>query len=244
MIEFDIGGSLRAARERRGWTRESLAFHSGISWSAIAQIESGRRSDVRLQSLSRLARALGVSIDYLFTGQSPPPLLSHRGLVYGSDSEFLAAAAPLLSEGIQRSERLLTVTTNKRIRLLRGALGADARHVEFFESSKWYVSPAQALSRFKSYLDDMREAGARWIRVIGEPVWTGRSRTEIEAWTRYESMLNLSFASLPATIVCPYDARSTPARIVTGVQHTHPQMANVGGVSLSAGYREPEEFLL
>ena len=35
-----IGHSLRAARARAGFTREALAYHSGVSWSAIAQIES------------------------------------------------------------------------------------------------------------------------------------------------------------------------------------------------------------
>ena len=54
-----IGESLKAARERLGWSREALAYHSGVSWSAIAQIESGRRKDVRLSSLSALAEALG-----------------------------------------------------------------------------------------------------------------------------------------------------------------------------------------
>ena len=35
---------LKAARRRRGLNREALAFHSGVSWSAIAQ---SRRADAR-----------------------------------------------------------------------------------------------------------------------------------------------------------------------------------------------------
>src|SRR5438034_4762369 len=86
-----IGHSLRAARARAGWTREALAYHSGVSWSAIAQIESGRRKDVRLSSLSALAEALGVSVDHLIgtTATIAPPMLGHRLLTYGSDDEFL-----------------------------------------------------------------------------------------------------------------------------------------------------------
>jgi transcriptional regulator with XRE-family HTH domain len=246
VAEATIANSLRAARGRRGWTREALAYHSGVSWSAIAQIESGRRSDVRLNSLSALARALEVSIDYLVGGgaATSPPLLSHRGLIYGSDSELLTASIPFLAEGIERSESILVVTTKRHIRLLRDALGDADQHVDFVESSQWYLSPHQALSRMRSYLKDRCEAGARWIRVIGEPVWAGRSRSEVGAWTRYESILNLSFASSPATIVCPYDARSVERRVVTGAQHTHPEIEDHGGVSLSSAYREPEDFLL
>jgi DNA-binding XRE family transcriptional regulator len=36
-----IGTRVRAARGRLGWSREALAFHSEISWSSVAQIESG-----------------------------------------------------------------------------------------------------------------------------------------------------------------------------------------------------------
>ena len=54
--------------ERLGWTREALAFHSGLSWSAIAQVESGRRTNLRPSTLAALSRPLGVSIDYLVDG--------------------------------------------------------------------------------------------------------------------------------------------------------------------------------
>src|SRR5580765_8167247 len=59
---------LRAARKRRGWSRETLAHYAGISGAAIAQIESGRRADPRVSSLVRLADALDVSVDELVRG--------------------------------------------------------------------------------------------------------------------------------------------------------------------------------
>src|ERR1700738_2780915 len=65
-----VGRTLRSARERAGWSREALAHHSGLSWAAIAQIESGRRREVRLGSLVALANALAVSVDYLVGGKA------------------------------------------------------------------------------------------------------------------------------------------------------------------------------
>ncbi len=113
MAPSRIGDSLRAARMRLGWSRETLAHHSGVSWSAIAQIESGRRKDVRLSSLSALADALGVSVDHLIgtAAATAPQPFDHRLLTYGSDEDFLAAAIPFLAEGMERSESLLAVTT-------------------------------------------------------------------------------------------------------------------------------------
>lgn len=54
-----VGAALRLARVRVGWSREALAYHSGMSGAAIAQIESGRRQDIRLSTLAALAGAWG-----------------------------------------------------------------------------------------------------------------------------------------------------------------------------------------
>src|SRR5260221_8092100 len=190
-----IGETVKAALERIGWSRETLAYHSGVSWSAIAQIESGRRRDVRLSSLSALANALDVSVDYLIgtSAAIKPQLLEHRALVYESEEEFLAAAVPFLNEGIERSHGVLAVTTQAQIRVLRDALMDNAPDVEFVDSMDWYSSPTEALNRYREFVNQKFEKEAAWIRIVGEPVWAGRSDTEISAWTRYESMLNLSF---------------------------------------------------
>ena len=109
-----IATNLKAARHRLAWSREALAYHSGVSCSAIVQIESGRRKDVRLSSLSALAGALGVSVDYLIgraAAATAPQLFDHRVLTYGSDDEFVAGAIPFLAEGIQQSHYVLAVLT-------------------------------------------------------------------------------------------------------------------------------------
>src|SRR5579862_2143438 len=106
MASSQIGRSLRSARERAGWSREALAYHSGLSWAAITQIESGRRQEVRASSLLALAGALLVSVDYLVGGEATvfPRLLKHEGLIYGSDDEYMSATVPFIAEGIERSD--------------------------------------------------------------------------------------------------------------------------------------------
>jgi transcriptional regulator with XRE-family HTH domain len=241
-----IGESLRAARARLGWSRETLAFHSGVSWSAIAQIESGRRKDVRLSSLSALADALGVSSDYLIGTAAAigPQLLEHRVLTYESDDDFLAATMPFLAQGIERSECLLVVTTDANIGLLREALGDLTALVEFAGSLDWYRSPRTALNGYRAFVKQKFEAGAAWVRIVGEPVWAGRSDAEIGMWTRYESMINLAFASSPATIVCSYDVRSLPEVVVAGAHRTHPDVGLGVDATASPTYREAEDFLV
>ena len=246
MTSSRIGETLRAARERAGWSREALAYHSGVSWSAIAQIESGRRRDVRLGSLAALARALAVSVDYLIgmSAADTPPLLGHSLLTYGSDDEFQAANTPFLTEGIERSEPVLAVTTPSHIQLLRNSLDGNTGDVEFVDSVTWLTSPSDALNRFRTYAQQKFEAGAIWVRILGEPIWAGRSDAEVIAWTRFETMFNLAFASMPMTVVCPYDTRALSEEVVVNARRTHPLVTRGTETIENPEYREPEDVLL
>jgi transcriptional regulator with XRE-family HTH domain len=242
-----IGVSLRAARVRLGWSRETLAHHSGVSWSAIAQIESGRRKDVRLTSLSALAEALGVSVDYLIGSATAtaPRLLEHRLLTYGSDEEYLAAATPFFAEGMERSDSLLAVTTEEQIDLLRDSLGDRAENVEFADSAEWYRSPNTAMDGYRTFVNEKLEAGAAWIRIVAEIAPGSRSEAEIPAWTRYESYVNLAFASSPTSFICTYDDRSWPADVVADARRTHPELVTGGdAATVNPQYRAPQDFLI
>lgn len=246
MMASRIAESLRAARTRVGWSRETLAHHSGVSWSAIAQIESGRRKDVRLSSLSALAKALGVSVDYLIgsAAATATRLLEHRLLTYGSDEEYLAAATPFFAEGMERSECLLAVTTKKQTELLRGSLEERADHVEYADSADWYRSPHTAIHGYRTFVNEKLEAGAAWIRIVAEIVPGSRSVGEVTAWARYESFVNLAFASSPTTFICSYDVRSWPEDFIADARQTHPAVAHGTEATFNREYRGPEELLL
>ena len=134
-------------------------------------------------------------------------LAEHRVLVYESDEEFLAAAIPFLTEGIEQSHCVLAVMTQAKTGLLREALDDHSEHVEFADWADWYRSPKEALGRYGDFVKQKLEAGAVWIRIVGEAAWAGEADAEIAAWTRYESLVNIVFASSPATIICTYDER-------------------------------------
>jgi ribosome-binding protein aMBF1 (putative translation factor) len=62
--ELDGAHPLRAWRDHRGWRQTELSAKSGVARDLIAQIET-RRKNGSIQSLNRLARALGVPIESL-----------------------------------------------------------------------------------------------------------------------------------------------------------------------------------
>jgi transcriptional regulator with XRE-family HTH domain len=240
-----IGGRLRAARDRRGLSREALAFHSKISWSAIAQVESGRRTNLRPHTVSALSEALGVTIDYLVHGRpTRQVMLEHRALLYDTDDELVNTAIPFLIEGVERSEAVLVVTAKANLALLRRHLGADAERVEFVDAQSWYGTPGLVLRAYREFIDEKVEAGAPWVRIVGELHWDGKSDSQIDMWMRYESLFNLAFATSPVAVTCLYDTRSVPEEVARQVRLTHPQTIGREGIESSSDYADPAGFVL
>ena len=245
MPQPEVGAPLRTARARLGWTRETLAFHSGVSWAAISQIESGRRKDIHVSSLVALATALGVSLDYLVGSPgSSPQLFEHRVLVYDSDAAFAAATVPYLSEGAERSHCLLTVASASKIRLLRRELGDRADLVEFVPWFDWYRSPQGALDRYRDYVTQKCEREGNWIRIVAEAGWARDTGQKLAAWNRYEALVNLVFAPWPATILCTYDERAFSKATLAHAGRCHPERADGAATEANPDYRDPGDLLL
>lgn len=61
------GPKLRAIRALRGLTQAELAAAAGISPTAIAEFETGKR-DIRASTVAKLCEALGVSVTYKVDG--------------------------------------------------------------------------------------------------------------------------------------------------------------------------------
>jgi hypothetical protein len=170
-------------------------------------------------------------------------MLEHRALLYKTGEDLAGTAGAFLKEGLERSEPALAVTTKANIELLRDHLGPDAGAIDFREMSSKHT-PAAILDVFTQFLREKLEAGAPWVRILGEPRWTGRSESEVRLWTRHESLMNLVFAGSPMTLVCPYDARSVAAEVVLQARHTHPETIEAGELATSPDYTDPGRFVL
>lgn len=242
--DIGIGPRLKAARERLRWSREALAFHSGISWSAITQVESGRRTNVRPNTLSALANALGVTIDYLVRGGASPPLFQHRALLYDTSEAFLDTAQPFLEQAIGHSGPVLAVTSKANVKLLRKRLGAGATSVDFADRERWLRSPLAALNGFQAYVNEALERGAPWVWILGEPIWEGRSESDVTLWVRFESLINLVFSAAPLSALCPYDASSLAPAVLRHACVTHPHTIGRDGLMPSPDYADPGGFVL
>lgn len=239
-----IAERVRAARSRVGFSREELAVRAGISWSAIAQVESGRRTNLRPKTLAALARALGVTIDYLVSGQKPAgAMLEHRALLYDGIVEYLDGASAFLSEGVDRGEAALALASPEKLDALRARLGDRARHIEFIDHGEW-PSPRRALAGQRAFVNQAIAAGVAWVRILGEPVWEGRARAEVREWARLESLLSLVFSGAPVSILCAYDRAAVDARVIDVAHATHMDTLQGHALHPSPGYTDPGVYVL
>ena len=66
----ELSQRLRQLREQRGWLQKDLAERVGVLREVIANYERGV-SHPPLPTIRRLARAFGVTTDYLINGETP-----------------------------------------------------------------------------------------------------------------------------------------------------------------------------
>jgi transcriptional regulator with XRE-family HTH domain len=235
---------LRAARLRRGLSREELAHAAGMSYGAIVQVESGRRTDNKISTVIALADALEVPLDYLLgRRENLHPFLDHQMLPYASDEEFLAAAVPFLEAGVAAGEPVLAVTSSRNIRLLRAAM--DMSTITSAKATTWYRSPPAALAGYQQFVSNQIDDGRHWVRILGEPNWSENTPGEIRAWTRYEALLTIAFADMAATIVCPYDLRQVESsKCVRAARETHPFMLTGAEIAPNPDFNDAASVLL
>ena len=68
----DLCDRLRRLRGRRVWTLQDLAARSGVHYTTIARIETNREYNPHATTIRKLAKALGVSAEYLRFGTVEP----------------------------------------------------------------------------------------------------------------------------------------------------------------------------
>lgn len=167
--------------------------------------------------------------------------LTHQALLYESEQEFVTATVPFIRDGLDRGDPVRVATTSRNTGWLQGALGADARHVTFCDSSQWYRHPVRTLAALHHTVQSAAPRGQR-LRMIEDPMCTARTRQESKEWTRYESLVNAALVHTNAALVCTYDTRLVEPDVVAEVARTHPELVVNGGFRPSSSYVDPAVF--
>lgn len=161
----------------------------------------------------------------------------HEALLYRDSEQFLAGTAPFVLDGLAADDPVLVAVPQHNVDLLKQELGDDAGRVEFLNMTEAGRNPGRiipgVLTQFANAYPTRR------ARIIGEPIWHGRSAAEYPACVQHEALINTAFEGRRTSILCPYDTSALSAEWLDDAARTHPVMVSEQGRWHSDDYGDP-----
>ncbi|WP_327250589.1 sensor histidine kinase [Streptomyces sp. NBC_01244] len=154
-----------------------------------------------------------------------PGAFVHPALFYSDLPGYVAGVGAFVRESLSTGAPVLVAVPGPHLEALRDSLGADASGVTWTDMTELGRNPGRILAALQDFAD---LHVSRAARIVGEPIWPGRSPAEILEATRHEALINTAFTGRPATILCPYDARGLAPEVLADARRTHPTLIEDG----------------
>ncbi|POX48585.1 anti-sigma regulatory factor [Streptomyces sp. Ru71] len=151
----------------------------------------------------------------------------HPALFYRDPEEYVVGTVSFVRAGLDAGEPVAVAVPGDNLRLIREELGEDAGRVRLLDMREAGRNPGRIIPGVLRAFADAQPAGRR-VRIIGEPIWAGRSATEYPACVQHEALINAAFEGREVTILCPYDVVRLPERVVADAYATHPTVIPSG----------------
>ena len=126
--------------------------------------------------------------------QASPAGFRHEALLYAGEDEFVDATLPFIEQGVGANEAVLVVVSNRKIDALRERL-ADGQAVMFANMEHVGTNPARIIPAWRSFVEGSSKR-KQAMRGIGEPIWPGRTASELAECHHHEALLNTAFAAV------------------------------------------------
>ncbi|MFE2328588.1 anti-sigma factor RsbA family regulatory protein [Streptomyces sp. NPDC059385] len=164
-----------------------------------------------------------------------PAAFVHPAFFYRGQAEYLKGVGRFIRTALAADEPVLVAVPGPRLDALRESLDTGAAEVMWTDMTRLGRNPGRILAALRDFAD--RHDG-RAARIVGEPIWPGRTRAEVLEATRHEALINTAFAGRRATILCPYDIVGLPEAVVADARRTHPTLIEKGEDRLSEDYAD------
>jgi anti-sigma regulatory factor (Ser/Thr protein kinase) len=143
----------------------------------------------------------------------------HKALLYSGEDEFLAGTVAPILGAVELEQPVLVALSPAKISLLRADLPTPLSGVRFLNMEERGRNPARISGVWHDFV--LQGGGASPLG-IGEPVWPGRSYSEIDECERQEALLNLAFSDGPAwSLLCAYDCDRLEDRVIEAAHLRH-----------------------
>lgn len=128
-----VGARVRALRQASGWTLKQLAEAAGLSPRFVSQLEAGR-GNIAIGRLAGVARALGVGLEELVSGERDRERLLIDGLLRGRSKRELRRAREAVAAALAERPLLVALLGMRGAgKSTLGAAAAEALGLPFVE---------------------------------------------------------------------------------------------------------------
>ncbi|MGH3670920.1 MAG: anti-sigma factor RsbA family regulatory protein, partial [Pseudonocardiaceae bacterium] len=164
----------------------------------------------------------------------------HEALFYrgvNDLADYVDIITRFLREGLERSEPGLVAVPGPHLDTLRCAMGESSRDVEFVDMTQAGRNPGRILPSVLYAF--VHQHPARRVRIVGEPIWPGRSAAEYRAALQHEALINIALEREQVTILCPYDCVGLDTAALAQARQTHPVLITGARRDTSPDYQDP-----
>ncbi|WP_217240018.1 anti-sigma factor RsbA family regulatory protein [Streptomyces sp. AC555_RSS877] len=159
----------------------------------------------------------------------------HPALFYRTEQEYTRQTVAFLREGLTNGEPMAVAVPGPNLELIRAGLGGDAEGILFLDMTEAGRNPGRIIPKVLRGFADAHPQGR--VRIIGEPIWAGRSAVEYPACAQHEALINAAFEGRAVTILCPYDEERLDPEVIADAKVTHPTLiSGEGRESVSDAY--------
>lgn len=150
-----------------------------------------------------------------------PGGLWHPALLYAGHDEYLDGVLRFVREGLEREEPVLVAVPEPNLGAVHDALSPQERaSVRLADMGRVGRNPGRIIGGVLTAF--VREHPSARVRIVGEPVWPGRTDDEYPVCAEHEALTNLALRDAPASVLCPYDTAGLDERRVRDASRTHP----------------------
>lgn len=146
---------------------------------------------------------------------------AHPALFYRGEEQYTAGTVPFVRAGLAAGEPVAVAVPGPQLELIRAGLGPAGDGVRFLDMAEVGRNPGRIIPGVLRAFADAHTGGGR-VRIIGEPIWPGRTAVEYPACVQHEALINSAFQDREVTILCPYDAERLEPDVLADAHATHP----------------------
>ena len=151
----------------------------------------------------------------------------HPALFYRTEQEYTKQTVDFLREGLTNGEPMAVAVPGPNLELIKAGLGGDAEGILFLDMTEAGRNPGRIIPKVLRGFADAHSKGR--VRIIGEPIWAGRSAVEYPACAQHEALINAAFEGRAVTILCPYDEVRLDPEVIADAKITHPTVISGDG---------------